>query len=75
MLLLFQFICFKKKKFFHDAATVMLFGVFYHLIRESNPIKRNGLYFPNFVYFGIFFPKIIEVFQNVKERVAFQSPK
>ena len=25
---------------------------YYHLIWESFPIKKNGLYFPNFMYFS-----------------------
>ena len=37
--------------------------------------SKNGLYFPNFMYFSTNFPNFYDIFPNVKEKVASQNPK
>ena len=54
---------------------VILFGHFYRLILGVIPNKKNGLYFPNFMYFITNFPNFYYIFPNVKEKVASQNPK
>ena len=60
---------------FSGGGSVILFGHFYLLIRESFPIQKWSL-FSQFCGFFRFFSQIIcKKFPNVREKVASQNPK
>ena len=49
---------------------VILFGHFYRLLWESFSIK-NGLNFPNFMYFSTYYPNFYDIFSQYERKGSF----